>query len=52
MSFNELCEQFHVNPIERDALAWHLATHRARRTYDALRTPHQHGAGNGEKHGG
>lgn len=37
MSFTELCETFHVTDDERDRLAWHLATLRAKATYDALK---------------
>ncbi|MEH3121144.1 MAG: hypothetical protein PGN16_04055 [Sphingomonas phyllosphaerae] len=37
LSFDELCSQFHATAEERDALAWHLAMFRARKTYDALR---------------
>lgn len=36
-SFNDLCEQLRVTPQEREGLAWHLAMHRAKRTYEKLR---------------
>jgi hypothetical protein len=35
-SFDELCRSARVTPAERKELAWHLAQHRARKTYDAL----------------
>lgn len=37
MTFAEFCQEMHVTAAERDALAWHLAMYRARRTWEALR---------------
>lgn len=36
-SFNRLCQELRVTPAEREKLAWHLATVRARETYHRLR---------------
>lgn len=41
--FNELCEQLHITPSEREKLAWHLAMFRAKRTYEKLRAQTQSG---------
>lgn len=51
MTFNGFCKRHNVNPAERDALAFHLASLRARRTYEMLRPSaqalviHKHKAG-------
>lgn len=37
-SFDEFCRGARTTPAEREKLAWHLAQHRARKTYDALAT--------------
>lgn len=39
MTFDAFCAQFTLTDAERDALAWHLATFRMQRTYEALRRP-------------
>lgn len=35
-NFDNFCRAARVTADEREKLAWHLAQHRARRTYDAL----------------
>lgn len=35
-TFDELCAELRVTPREREALVWHLAAYRARRTVEAL----------------
>jgi hypothetical protein len=37
MTFDEICTLTRATPAERDALAWHIAMFRARKTYDALK---------------
>lgn len=37
MSFDAFCREHGVSAKERDDLAWHLAQHRARTTYEMLR---------------
>lgn len=36
-NFDHLCTASKCTPAERDKLAWHLATYRARRTYEELK---------------
>lgn len=36
-TFDRFCAQANVTPAERDALAWHLAMFRCRKTYEALK---------------
>lgn len=38
-TFDRLCEQARTTDAEREALAWHLACYRMRRTFDELRRP-------------
>lgn len=39
MTFDEFCTQFRLKPKEREALVWHLAAYRARKTVETL-LPH------------
>lgn len=36
-SFHQFCRIFRATATEREQLAWHLASYRARRTYEELR---------------
>lgn len=36
MTFDEFCAQFRLRPTEREALVWHLAAFRHRKTVEAL----------------